>query len=117
MNQHLVLGLFALVIVAVSLLRLLSDQEFFRLTAMKKAWGRTRGLAMHFLGNVGLPLIAGIVFVAYGTASFRPVSGRSYDSLPATLSYGNYLALTKTIVHSQGLAAADRHTFEFFVCP
>jgi hypothetical protein len=38
LEANFVKALFALYIVAVSLIRLMSDREFFRLTAMKKIW-------------------------------------------------------------------------------
>jgi|GEM_PF-1163734 len=70
MNAHLFMGLFALFVVVVSLLRLMAEREFPRLTAMKKIWGRSRGLAMHFLSNVALPLVFGIIFLGRGVAGF-----------------------------------------------
>ena len=63
MNSYLVMGLFALHVVAVSLVRYLREDEFFRLTAMKRLWGRSRGLIFHFLANVALPMVLGIVFI------------------------------------------------------
>ncbi len=65
-NRHLAMGVFAFYIVGVSLWRVMAEQEFFRLTAMKKIWGRKRGLFFHFLSNVALPLVAGIVFFSQG---------------------------------------------------
>ena len=67
-NRHLAMGVFAFYIVGVSLWRGMAEQEFFRLTAMKKIWGRKRGLFFHFLSNVALPLVAGIVFFSQGVA-------------------------------------------------
>jgi len=63
MNSYLVMGLFAFHVVAVSLVRYLREDEFFRLTAMKRLWGRSRGLIFHFLANVALPMVLGIVFI------------------------------------------------------
>lgn len=67
-NRHLAMGVFAFYIVGVSLWRVMAEQEFFRLTAMKKIWGRKRGLFFHFLSNVALPLVAGIIFFSQGVA-------------------------------------------------
>ena len=64
MNSYLVMGLFALYVVAVSLGRYLREDEFFRLTAMKRLWGRSRGLIMYFVSHVALPMVLGIVFIA-----------------------------------------------------
>lgn len=63
MQLDLVKSFFATFVVIVSLLRLMSDYEYFRLTAMKKTWGRTRGLLFHFLANVVLPLLAALYFL------------------------------------------------------
>jgi len=82
MSQPLVLAGFAFAIVVVSFIRLLNEQEFFRLTAMKRVWGRVRGLTMHFLANVALPLVVGIVFMAQGIAGFDPQkAGNSANEL------------------------------------
>jgi len=79
MNLHLAMGIFALYVFAVSLLRLLSCREIPRLTAMKRAWGRNRGLLAHFLSSVALPLVLGIVFMSrgiVGVGTQSPVAGR-----------------------------------------
>ena len=63
MDDNLVKALFAVYVVTVSLLRLMSDHEFFRLTAMKKVWGRTQGLLFHFIANIVLPLLLAIYYL------------------------------------------------------
>lgn len=63
MDADLVKSLFAIHVVTVSLLRLMSDHEFFRLTAMKKIWGRTQGLLFHFVANIVLPLLLAIYYL------------------------------------------------------
>lgn len=65
-NRHLAMGVFAFYVVGVSLWRVMAEQEFFRLTAMKKIWGRKQGLFFHFLSNVALPLVAGIILFSQG---------------------------------------------------
>ena len=72
MNQSLVLALFAFLVVVISFLRLLGAGEFFRLTALKRAWGRVRGLCIFFLANVAFPLVVGIVFLAQGVTTVHP---------------------------------------------
>ena len=63
MESDLVKSLFAVYVVTVSLLRLMSDHEFFRLTAMKKVWGRTQGLLFHFIANIIFPLMLAIYYL------------------------------------------------------
>lgn len=71
MNSSLTFGLFALYVVVVSLVRCLAGEEFHRLTAMKRLWGRRRGLLIHFLSNVALPTVLGIVFLTQGIVALR----------------------------------------------
>ena len=66
MGINIVKALFALYIVTVSLLRLLDDNEYFYLTAMKKIWGRSQGLLIHFLSNVIMPMLFAIYFLCRG---------------------------------------------------
>jgi len=63
MDADLVKSMFAVYVVTVSLLRLMSDREFFRLTAMKRVWGRTQGLLIHFVVNIILPLLLAIFYL------------------------------------------------------
>ena len=70
MNQYLVLGLFALYVVVVSALRLLAEDEHPALTKMKRLWGRTTGLILHFLLAVIFPLLFGIFYLCRGVVSF-----------------------------------------------
>ena len=69
MDVDLIKGIFAIYVVGVSLLRLLDENEYFRLTAMKKIWGRSRGLLLHFLTNVIVPMLFAIVYFCRGILS------------------------------------------------
>ncbi|WP_321370983.1 hypothetical protein [uncultured Desulfuromusa sp.] len=69
MDADLVKAMFATYVVGVSLIRLLDENEYFRLTAMKKIWGRSRGLMLHFLTNVALPMIFALIFFCRGLIS------------------------------------------------
>lgn len=80
MNQSLVLAVFAFVVAIVSLLRLLQGQELFRLAALKRIWGRGRGLAIYFVANIALPVVTGIVFLAQGVIGFVPLTERDGPS-------------------------------------
>ena len=108
-NSHLVMGIFALYVVIVSLLRIMADKEFFRLSAMKKVWGRSRGLAMHFISNVGVPLVCGIMFLSSGIAGFGvdPPSDRRAPGFNPILKYES------TAVGNPG-APARSPDFDFF---
>lgn len=112
MNKALILSLFAFVVVAISFVRLLAEQEFFRLTAMKRIWGRRLGLAMHFVVNVALPMVVGVVFMAQAVTSFEPAQLRQakdrlivdlsqltnsldWDQLPANVRYWHWGEFTQ----------------------
>ncbi|PLX95783.1 MAG: hypothetical protein C0621_03175 [Desulfuromonas sp.] len=79
-SARFAMGGFALYVVLVSLLRLLRDDEFPRLTAMKRIWGRVQGLVLYFTSQVAVPLILAIVFIASGFSALGPSSG--YDVVP-----------------------------------
>ena len=66
MGADLIKAIFAIYVVGVSLIRLLDDNEYFRLTAMKKIWGRSRGLLLHFLTNIIVPILFAIFFFCRG---------------------------------------------------
>lgn len=65
---EIIMGVFALLIAAVSLYRAMAEKEFYRLTMMKRVFGRKRGLALHFVVTVALPILLGIVFLTGGVA-------------------------------------------------
>ncbi|SEA67970.1 hypothetical protein SAMN05660420_02847 [Desulfuromusa kysingii] len=66
MNADLVKAVFATYVVGVALIRLLDDRESLRLTAMKKIWGRSYGLMLHFLTNIAIPMLFALVFYCRG---------------------------------------------------
>ncbi|PLY06032.1 MAG: hypothetical protein C0622_01235 [Desulfuromonas sp.] len=69
MDADLVKAWFAVYVVGVSLIRLLDDNEYFRLTAMKKVWGRSRGLLLHFLTNIVIPILFAMIYFCRGILS------------------------------------------------
>lgn len=66
--SKITLGFFALFAAVVGLCRGLSDNEFYRLTRLKKAWGRTQGITFFFLSDVALPLVMGLAYMSSGIA-------------------------------------------------
>lgn len=66
MDVDLIKGAFAIYIAGVSLIRLLDDTEYFRLTAMKKVFGRSRGLMYHFLSSVIVPILFALIYLCRG---------------------------------------------------
>jgi len=94
MKTYLVMRFFALFVMIVSLVRCVGDREFFRLTAMKRLWGRKRGLTMCFLADLALPLVIGILFLGKGIVAPRHPGS---DNSPLSLS-----GLHPTIVQTAG---------------
>jgi len=87
-KSYIAMGLFAFLVTIISLLRIMADQEFYRLTAMKRAWGRSRGLSLHFVSSVVLPLICGVVFFTGGISGvqlIQPLIAEKPFSSPAPL--------------------------------
>lgn len=72
MNAHLILGLFALYVVAVTLCRVLSGSDETRLSLVRRIWGRTHGLGLYFAVHVVLPLLVGVLCMGQGVASYTP---------------------------------------------
>jgi len=91
LNSEIAMGIFALYVVAVSTYRLMAEEEFPRLTAMKKLWGRTRGLTFHFLTSVALPMVLGVVFLCEGISDFG--GGGQRVSLTPTARWMNFSPL------------------------
>lgn len=73
MSPDLAKAWFAIYIVGVSLIRLLDENEHFRLTAMKKIWGRSHGLLLHFLTNVVAPILFALIYFCRGILSFSVI--------------------------------------------
>lgn len=89
-NPQLAMGLFSLYVFLVSAFRLMADEEFPRLAAMKRSWGRTQGLVMHFVSNVGLPMVLGIVFLSRGIVGLGR-EGLVLESSLRTIELNNLL--------------------------
>ncbi len=115
---HFAMGIFALYVVVVSLVRIMADREFIRLTQMKQVWGRKRGLLFHFVSNVALPLVCGVVFLSSGITGIgqglRPwAAGQSDqftsdqdDSTEAFLQ-----AFADPLLESKGVAGPEHDLF------
>lgn len=77
-NAHIVFGLFALYVAAVSLWMVLSGQQDATLALLRRFWGRTIGHALYFIVSVALPILICVIFLGWGV--------RQYD---ATVAFHN----------------------------
>ncbi|MBW6510395.1 MAG: hypothetical protein K0A94_12735 [Desulfuromonadales bacterium] len=66
MDINLIKGVFAVYVVGVALIRLMDDEEHYYLVVMKKVWGRSQGLTLHFIANVCIPMIFALVSFSQG---------------------------------------------------
>ena len=83
MMPELIMGLFAFIVAVVSLYRIMAVGEFYRLTMMKRVFGRKRGLALHFMVSVALPILLGIVFITGGVTGQDFTTPLQASDLPA----------------------------------
>jgi hypothetical protein len=81
MNTHIILGLFALYVAAVSLWLVLSGRHDTLLALLRQIWGRTIGHALFFVGRVALPLLICIICLGWGVRQYDvTVAFRSFEA-------------------------------------
>ena len=66
MDVNLIKGIFAVYVVGVSLIRLMDDEDHYYLVVMKRVWGRSQGLVLHFITNVCVPTLFALVSFSRG---------------------------------------------------
>lgn len=107
MNSHMALGLFALYVVGVSLLRLLTGRGLPPVSGSSQLWeGRSR-LLPHFLVNVATPLVVGVVFISRGVVGLGGGSARPYDAVPQQHVY-QHVAAAMEMNWQAKVAAGER---------
>jgi hypothetical protein len=77
-NAHIVFGLFALYVAAISLWLVLAGQQDTLLALLRQFWGRTVGHALYFVVRVALPVLICVICLSWGV--------RQYD---ATIAFHN----------------------------
>jgi hypothetical protein len=105
MNSHMALGFFALYVVAVSLLRLLTGRGLPPAAESRQLWERPRRLLSHFLLNVAAPLVVGVVFVTRGIVGLDGGAARTYDSVPQKHAYHQVAAAMEMNRQARNAAA------------
>lgn len=70
MNAHIVFGLFAFYVAAMSLWLVLSGQQDGLLALLRQLWGRTLGHSLYFLTRVALPIVLCVVCLGWGVRQY-----------------------------------------------
>jgi len=90
MNGHIVFGLFALYVAAVSLWLVLSGHQDALLALLRQVWGRTLGHSLYFVARVALPILICIVCLGWGVRQYDvTVAFRHFDT-PLQLNVDYY---------------------------
>lgn len=105
-ESHMALGFFALYVVAVSLVRLLTGRGLPPAVEAGQVWERRRRIFHNFLINVAAPMVVGVVFISRGIAGFDGVSTRPYDAVPQQHAY-HQVAAAMEMSRQARIAAAD----------
>jgi hypothetical protein len=92
MSSHFALGIFALYVVIVSLVRFLTGQGMQSIAESRQVWERRRGILPHFLANVAAPLVVGIVFITRGIVGMEGSTAQRYDIVPHNHVYQHIVA-------------------------
>ncbi len=108
MNQHIVFGLFALCVAAVSLSQVLFGQQDKLLALLRRFWGRRIGHSLYFMSHVAVPLLVCIVCLGWGIRNYdaslltRHVSEHQSD--PLRLDVKDYRFLPHHLSHPDNFA-------------
>jgi hypothetical protein len=70
MNEHIVFGLFALYVAAISLYQVLVGRQDAVLSLLRRFWGRTGGHSLYFAFNVALPLMICVLCLGWGARHY-----------------------------------------------
>ncbi len=70
MNAHIVFGLFALYVAAISLWMVLAGQQDAVLALLRRFWGRTLGHALYFVARVAIPILICVVCLGWGIRQY-----------------------------------------------
>ncbi len=93
MNEHIVLGLFALYVAATSLYLVLVGRQDAVLSLLRRIWGRTRGHSLYFVANVALPLLVCVLCLGWGARNYDSDSALDGLEKPLQLNLDSYREL------------------------
>ncbi len=83
MNAHIVFGLFALYVAAMSLYMVLSGHQDGVLETLRRFWGRTVGHSLYFVARVAVPILICVFCLGWGVRNYDASIAMTYT--PPTL--------------------------------
>ena len=66
MDSDLIRAAFAIYVVGVAMIRLLSDEDYDHIAVMKSIWGRSVGLLLIFVTDIAIPALFALVYLCRG---------------------------------------------------
>ncbi|MGK2907542.1 MAG: hypothetical protein ACSLFH_14540 [Desulfuromonadales bacterium] len=97
MNAHIVFGLFALYVAAISLYQVLVGQQDALLSLLRRFWGRALGHSLYFVARVALPMLICVFCLGWGVRHYDPkVTLQDFDA-PLQLNIEYYRGLESTL--------------------
>jgi hypothetical protein len=101
MNAHIVLGLFALSVAAISLFQVLAGREDALLALLRRFWGRPLGHSLYFVANVALPMLICVLCLGWGVRQFDVTTTVQSLERPLRLNVESYRDLKLIIERRQ----------------
>ena len=95
MNEHIVFGLFAFYVAAISLYLVLSGRHDALLALLRLYWGRSVGHSLYFIARVALPMLVFVLCLGWGV--------RHYDASVVYLDFDSPLKLNVDYYRNPGL--------------
>lgn len=107
MNPHIVLGLFALYVAAVSLYLVLSGRHDALLALLRRFWGRSLGHTLYFLSRIAMPMLVFILCLGWGVSHFKASVAALDSDSPLQLNVEYYRELKLKMQGQQLLDPTD----------
>ncbi len=95
MNAHIVFGLFALYVAAVSLYMVLSGRQDGILANLRRLWGRTLGHSLYFFARVALPMLICVFCLGWGVRHYDATVVLHHNEPELNLNVDSYRDLMR----------------------
>jgi hypothetical protein len=71
MDSDLIRAAFAIYVVGVAMIRLLSDEDYDHIAVMKRIWGHSVGLLLIFVTDIAIPALFALVYLCRGIVTLN----------------------------------------------